>query len=182
MNARYTHQFISSLTQPLTHSLAHSARCRCSQYNRGLDKVGGALLFKLLLDFYHTIVAATSTATTPTALSSATMGSSSNSSSNSTSDVNYPSLSPPSTRYGSNTNVCNTMESPRKLVRQSSKKKARFKDSGTMDNACLLACFIVTICSAIIAIIHALFQYHFMSCHLIPSHLILRCMQRERIE
>ena len=164
MDALYTHHFISSLTHSLT--LTHSSRYRCSQYNRGLDKVGGALLFKLLLDFYHTIAAATSTATTPTPLSSATMGSSSSSSSSSTSDVDYPSLSPPSTRDGSNTNVCNTMESPRKLVRQSSKKKARFKDSGTYYGQCLLACCDYCDNSCSISI----------SSHAIPSHIILRCM------
>ena len=184
MNARYTHQFISSLTQPLTHSLAHSARCRCSQYNRGLDKVGGALLFKLLLDFYHTIVAATSTATTPTALSSATMGSSSNSSSNSTSDVNYPSLSPPSTRYDSNTNVCNTMESPRKLVRQSSKKKARFKDSGTYYGQCLLACLLYSdnlFCDYCDNSCTISISFHVMSSHTFSSHLTMYAERAHRI-
>lgn len=93
--------------------------------------MGGALLFKLLLDFYHAIAAAPS-ATTSTTLSSATMANSS------TLDADYASQSPPSNRDGCNTNVCNTMESPRKLVRQSSKKKARFKDSGIMDDAYLL--------------------------------------------
>jgi len=120
--------FKTIIHQFITHS---HAPYRCSQYNRGLDKVGGALLFKLLLDFYHTIEAAPS-ATTSTTLSSATMANSS------TLDADYASQSSPSIRDGCNTNVCNTMESPRKLVRQSSKKKARFKDSGIMDDAYLL--------------------------------------------
>lgn len=120
----------SSISSSLTrnpHVPSH-ALYRCSQYNRGLDKVGGALLFKLLLDFYHDIEA-TPSATTSTTLPSATMGNSS------TLDANYASQSPPSIRDGCNTN---TMESPRKVVRQSSKKKARFKDSGIMDDAYLL--------------------------------------------
>ena len=118
-------------------SITHlHAPYRCSQYNRGLDKVGGALLFKLLLDFYHAIEA-TPSANTSTTLPSATMANSS------TLDADYASQSSPSIRDGCNTNVCNTnvcntMESPRKLVRQSSKKKARFKDSGIMDDAYLL--------------------------------------------
>jgi hypothetical protein len=93
--------------------------------------VGGALLFKLLLDFYHAIEAAPSV-TTSTTLPLATVDNSYSL------DADYAFQSPSSIRDGCNTNVCNIMESPRKLVRQSSKKKARFKDSGIMDDAYLL--------------------------------------------